>query len=398
MIYNDFKGKKLSLLGFGAMRLPLLADGSGEVDEELVKEMVRYAMVHGVNYYDTAYPYHNAKSEIIIGMALKQFPRESYYLATKYPGHQISESYYPEEIFEEQLKKCGVTYFDFYLLHNVYENSIGTYTDSKWGIVDYFVKQKQLGRIKHLGFSCHGMQNILEDFLNQYGDIMEFCQIQVNYLDWTLQEAKAKYELLASRKIPVWVMEPVRGGKLANLDETSKKKLEKFRPDVSAASWAFRWLQGLTDVKMILSGMSDMEQVRDNVHTFEALNLLTKEEESVLLEIAEGMKNSVPCTACRYCCGDCPKGLDIPKLLSLYNEMRFSPSFNVGMTIDSMEHGSRPSACIGCGRCTKVCPQKIDIPEAMREFSGMLEKIPHWEEMCRQREEMARKVREESGC
>ncbi len=398
MIYNDFKGKKLSLLGFGAMRLPLLPDESGEVDEELVKEMVRYAMEQGVNYYDTAYPYHNAKSEIIIGKALKQFPRESYYLATKYPGHQISESYYPEEIFEEQLKKCGVTYFDFYLLHNVYENSIGTYTDSKWGIVDYFVKQKQLGRIKHLGFSCHGMQNILEDFLNQYGDVMEFCQIQVNYLDWTLQDAKAKYELLASRKIPVWVMEPVRGGKLANLDEESKKRLEKFRPDTSAASWAFRWIQGLTDVKMILSGMSDMEQVRDNVHTFEALNLLTKEEEAVLLEIAEGMKNSVPCTACRYCCGDCPKGLDIPKLLSLYNEMRFSPSFNVGMTIDSMEYDSRPAACIECGRCAKVCPQRIDIPEAMKEFSGMLEKIPHWEEMCRQREEMARKVQEESGC
>ncbi len=398
MIYNDFKGKKLSLLGFGAMRLPLLPDESGEVDEELVKEMVRYAMEHGVNYYDTAYPYHNAKSEIIIGKALKQFPRESYYLATKYPGHQISESYYPEEIFEEQLKKCDVTYFDFYLLHNVYENSIGTYTDSKWGIVDYFVKQKQLGRIKHLGFSCHGMQNILEDFLNQYGDVMEFCQIQVNYLDWTLQDAKAKYELLASRKIPVWVMEPVRGGKLANLDEESKKRLEKFRPDASAASWAFRWIQGLTDVKMILSGMSDMEQVRNNVHTFEELNLLTKEEEAVLLEIAEGMKNSVPCTACRYCCGDCPKGLDIPKLLSLYNEMRFSPSFNVGMTIDSMEYDSRPAACIGCGRCAKVCPQKIDIPEAMKEFSGMLEKIPHWEEMCKQREEMARKVREESGC
>jgi len=398
MIYRNFKGKNLSLLGFGAMRLPLLPDGSGEVDEKLVAEMVQYAMEHGVNYYDTAYPYHNAKSEIIIGKALKQFPRESYYLATKYPGHQISESYYPEEIFEEQLKKCGVSYFDFYLLHNVYENSIGTYTDSKWGIVDYFVKQKQLGRIKHLGFSCHGMQNILEDFLNQYGDVMEFCQIQVNYLDWTLQDAKAKYELLADRKIPVWVMEPVRGGKLANLDKASKEKLEKFQPEASAASWAFRWFQGLENVKMILSGMSDMEQVRDNVHTFEALNPLTKEEEYVLMEIAEGMKDSVPCTACRYCCGDCPKGLDIPKLLSLYNEMRVSPSFNVGMTIDSMEHGSRPSACIGCKRCAKVCPQKIDIPEAMKEFAGMLEKIPHWEDMCRQREEIARKVREESGC
>ena len=192
----------------------------------------------------------------------------------------------------------------------------------------------------------------------------------------------------------MWVMEPVRGGKLAGLDEDARGKLAKFRPDESAAAWAFRWLQGLRDVKMILSGMSDMEQMIDNVHTFEERKPLSAEEESALLDIAEGMKDSVPCTACRYCCGDCPQKLDIPTLLSLYNEMRFMPNFNVGMTIDSMAEESRPSACIGCGRCEKICPQKIAIPEAMRTFAEMLEKIPHWEEMCRQREEAARKVRE----
>ena len=397
MIYTDFQGKQLSLLGFGTMRLPLMQDGSGEVDEALVGEMVRYAAAHGVNYYDTAYPYHNGKSEIIIGKALKQLPRESYYLATKYPGHQISASYNPAETFEEQLKKCDVEYFDFYLLHNVYENSLATYTDPKWGIIDYFVEQKRLGRIKHLGFSSHGLLSTMEEFLDRYGDIMEFCQIQLNYLDWTLQDAKAKYELLTKRGIPVWVMEPVRGGRLANLTKEEMSRLESFRPGSSAASWAFYWLQGLTGVKMVLSGMSNLEQMVENIRTFEERKSLTEQENQVLLELAEGMKNSVPCTACRYCCEDCPKKLDIPKLLSLYNELRFSPSVNIGMTIDSLEEGSRPAACVGCGRCAKICPQKIAIPEAMKEFTLELEKIPHWEDMCRQREEAARKLREERG-
>lgn len=379
------------------MRLPLLPDGSGEVDEELVGRMVRYAAEHGVNYYDTAYPYHNSKSEIIIGKALKQLPRESYYLATKYPGHQISASYNPAETFEEQLKKCDVEYFDFYLLHNVYENSINTYTDPKWGIIDYFVEQKRLGRIRHLGFSTHGLQETLTAFLDQYGDMMEFCQIQLNYLDWTLQDAKAKYELLTKRGIPVWVMEPVRGGRLADIGEEAKARLAGFRPETSVASWAFRWLQGLPNVKMILSGMSDMEQMADNVQTFQDRSVLTEAENQALSEIAEGMKNSVPCTACRYCCADCPKKLDIPKLLSLYNEMRFSPSFNIGMTIDALEEGSRPGSCVACGRCAKICPQKINIPEAMKEFTGMLDKMPHWVDLCRQRDEAARRLRERNG-
>ena len=392
MIYRDFKDEKLSLLGFGTMRLPLLPDGS--VDEPQVCEMVRYAADHGVNYYDTAYPYHSSMSEIIIGKALKQLPRESFYLATKYPGHQISKSYDPAATFEEQLKKCGVDYFDFYLLHNIYENSLATYTDPKWGIVDYFIEQKRLGRIKHLGFSSHAMLETLTEFLDRYGSEMEFCQIQLNYLDWTLQDAKAKYDLLTARGIPVWVMEPVRGGKLASLDDTAAAKLKTIRPQDSIASWAFRWLEGFPNVKMILSGMSNMEQMIDNIHTFETDDPLTDGENALLLEIAEGMKNSVPCTACRYCCGDCPKGLDIPRLLALYNDMRFSLSSNVGMTIDSLDESVRPSACVACGRCAKICPQKIDVPAAMKEFSEMLEKVPHWAELCRIREEAARKLRE----
>lgn len=397
MIYTDFKGKKLSLLGFGTMRLPLLNDDSGRVDEEQVFRMVRYANDHGVNYYDTAYPYHNSTSEIIVGKALKQLPRESYYLADKYPGHQIAKTYDPAATFEEQLKKCGTDYFDFYLLHNVYESSLSVYTDPKWGIIDYFIEQRRLGRIKHLGFSTHALLDTLTAFLDSCGDIMEFCQIQLNYLDWTLQDAKAKYDLLTERNIPIWVMEPLRGGKLAGLDEAASSKLRSLRPDESTASWAFRWLMTLPNVKMILSGMSSMEQMTDNIHTFETDKPLTKAECDALLKTADSLKNDLPCTACRYCCSDCPQKLDIPGLLSLYNEMRFSPGFNVGMTIDSFAEDKRPSACISCGSCANICPQKIDVPGAMEDFTRMLDKVPHWADMCREREEAARKLREQQA-
>ena len=210
MIYTGFQDKKLSMLGFGTMRLPTLEGGA--IDEAQVAEMVKYALDNGVNYFDTAYPYHGGMSEIVIGKVLSEYPRDSYYLATKYPGHQISSSYDLAAVFEEQLKKCGVEYFDFYLLHNVYENSIQTYLDPRWDIIGYFREQKRLGRIRHLGFSCHGRVENLREFLDAAGDDMEFCQIQLNWLDWTLQDAKAKVELLNERNIPVWVMEPVRGG------------------------------------------------------------------------------------------------------------------------------------------------------------------------------------------
>ncbi len=395
MIYRQFKDKKLSLLGFGTMRLPLLENG--EVDEEQVSRMVKYAAEHGVNYYDTAYPYHNCRSEIIIGKALKQLPRESFYLATKYPGHQIASSYDPAGVFEEQLQKCGVDYFDFYLLHNIYENSLKTYTDPRWGIVDYFIEQKRKGRIKHLGFSCHGSLETLKTFLDLYGSEMEFCQIQLNYLDWTLQNGKEKYELLTERNIPVWVMEPVRGGKLANLPKEPHERLADFRSGVSDASWAFRWLEGLPNVTMILSGMSNMAQMEDNVRTFADSDPLSDTEKNTLFEIAEGLKNSVPCTACGYCRADCPKKLNIPKLLALYNDMKFSPSNNVGMAIDSLSEDERPSACVSCGKCARTCPQKIDVPAAFKDFTALLETVPHWADMCRQREEAARKLRTQNS-
>ena len=380
MIFSDFQDKKLSLLGFGAMRLPMK---DGQIDQELVDKMVRYGMERGVNYFDTAYPYHSGMSERVMGKILGQYPRESYYLADKFPGHMMLESYDPQTLFEEQLRRCNVEYFDFYLLHNVYEESVSRYLDPELGIMEYLKEQKRNGRIRHLGFSTHGRLDMMKEFLEKYGQDMEFCQIQLNYLDWTLQNAKEKYELLAQYNIPVWVMEPVRGGKLANFFDP---RLDALRPEATTASWGFRFLQGLPNVKMILSGMSNMDHMTDNVETFAQRQPLNQEETDLLFQIAEEMKNVIPCTGCRYCCDGCPMGLDIPSMMSICSDIRFAPVVNSVMMLEALPENKKPSACIACGKCTKVCPQGIDIPAVMKELAHRIEEMPKWAEICRQRE------------
>ncbi|MBR3052612.1 MAG: aldo/keto reductase [Firmicutes bacterium] len=391
MEYSEACGEKISKLAFGTMRLPLLEDGS--IDQEQVERMTDYAMANGVNYYDTAYPYHNGYSEIAIGKALAKYPRESFKLVTKFPGHQFMKEYDCEGIFEEQLAKCGVDYFDFYLLHNIYENSFDTYRNEAFGIVDYFVKQKELGRIRHLGFSTHARAENLEEILDFLGDRIEFCQIQLNYLDWTLQNAKKKIELLGSRGIPVMVMEPVRGGKLADLGEENNARLKALRPDESIASWALRWLVEIPEVATVLSGMSCFDQMADNVKTFSEGEPLSKDEWNMMLEIAETLKKGGPCTACRYCCDGCPMELDIPMLLAGYNDMKFAGGMTVSMQMDGTPEEKWPDKCIGCGACASVCPQHIEIPEVLSEFSEMLRNGPSWREICRQREEAAEKLK-----
>jgi len=391
MVYRtDFKGMPLSALGFGTMRLPLLPNGKGkDIDQAQVDEMVDYAMAHGVKYFDTAAPYHESFSEVSIGKSLARYPRSSFCLADKYPGHQIASSYHPQETFEEQLKKCGVEYFDFYLMHNINENCLDTYLDEKWGILDYFVEQKKQGRIKHLGFSSHGDIPCMEKFLEKYGPYMEFCQIQLNYLDWTLQNAKGKVEYLASKGLDLWVMEPVRGGKLAALPEEAEKQLKALRPEESIPAWAFRFLQGIPEVKMILSGMSSLEQMKDNVSTFEERKPLNAQETAAVLEIAEQLKNAVPCTACRYCTRGCPVSLDIPTLIQFYNEARFYPSMNIQMRHTALGDSGKAENCIGCGQCVQMCPQKIDIPGLMPQIYETLSGLPSWEKICKEREAAA---------
>lgn len=371
MIYKNFQNHKLSALGLGAMRLPVIGGDDSKIDETAVEKMVDYAMEHGINYYDTAWGYHGGQSELVIGRALKRYPRESYYLATKFPGYDLSNMDKVEEIFEKQLKKCGVEYFDFYLFHNVCEMNIDAYLDDKYGIYRYLMKQKRAGRIRHLGFSAHGSYDVMKRFLEAYGEGMEFCQIQLNYLDWTFQDAKGKLELLAEHQLPVWVMEPLRGGKLAELSEEDAELLKNLRPDESVPAWAFRFLQSIPGVTMVLSGMSNSEQLRENIQTFEEEKPLNSKEMEKLLKIANNMveKIALPCTACRYCVSHCPQGLDIPALLALYNEHCVTDGgFIAPMALSAIPEEKRPGACIGCRSCEAVCPQQIKVSEAMADF------------------------------
>lgn len=413
MLTNDILGDEVARLGFGAMRLPIIEGDSANIDREQTDAMVDAAIAAGINYFDTAYPYHGGMSEIVLGASLARYPRESFFLASKYPGHQVADEYDPAAIFEEQLTKCGVDYFDFYLLHNVYEASMDVYLDESLGIVDYFIQQKKAGRIRHLGFSCHGRTETLAAFLD-YGartyaeleerdpdaaalfasnNIMEFCQIQMNYLDWTLQDAANKTALLEDANIPIIVMEPLRGGKLANLKEAPLSKLHAMNASRSAVEWSFRWLLGIPNVKVILSGMSTLDQVQENCRIFQEAAPLTEAEEGVLMEVAESLKDGVPCTACRYCISSCPQHIDIPMLLATYNDMQFDSNFTIAMQMDAVPAGQRAQDCIRCGACTQMCPQNIDIPRTLADLSAMLEKMPKWADLCRERAEAAARLK-----
>ena len=368
LITRTFEDLTFPMFGFGLMRRPNNADG--ELDWEKSVELVRYGYDKGIRYFDTAWPYLGGNSERIAGEALSVYPRNSYLLATKFPGHRVAPGTSPAEIFEQQLEKCKTDYFDFYLLHNVSETSMEVY--DKQETLDYFLEQKRLGRIKHFGFSYHARKENLEAFLDRHPGVFEFCQIQLNYLDWTLQDAKGKYELLTERGIGVWVMEPVRGGKLQNLPDALGAKLKELRPEDSYSAWAFRFLQALPNVRIVLSGMNEFWHVDENINTFSDGKLLSEEETEALLEVAEKLKDSVPCTACRYCCDGCPMGLDIPFLISLYNELKVGAGAAVNNQIKALPEDKLPSACIGCGQCSAACPQSIDVPSVMKAFAELI--------------------------
>ena len=375
MIYRDFQGMKLSGLGFGAMRLPVVGSDDSNIGKEQTFRMVDEAMTTGINYYDTAWGYHGGNSELVMGEALSKYPRETFYLADKFPGYDLSNMTRVKEIFEKQLEKTGAGYFDFYLFHNVCEMNINQYLDPKFGILDYLLQQKKNGRIRHLGFSCHGEMDVLTRFLDAYGIHMEFCQIQLNYLDWEFQHGKEKVALLNEWKIPVWVMEPLRGGKLAKLNGSMEQELKALRPDEEIPAWAFRFLQSIPGVTMILSGMSDLQQLQSNLHTFEIDNPLNDEEMAGLMKVSAEMQSrkSILCTACHYCVSHCPQGLDIPRLIALYNEHLLTVedggmAFIAPMALMAIPEEKRPVSCLHCQSCEQVCPQQIKISDFMSDF------------------------------
>lgn len=375
MIYKDFGDIKLSSLGLGCMRLPVIDGKDSQIDKAAAAEMIAYAMEHGINYYDTAWGYHEGNSETVVGEILSNYPRESFYLASKFPGYDLPNFNKIEKIFERQLEKCKVDYFDFYLFHNVCEMNIESYLDKKFGVYDYLMKQKKNGRIKHLGFSCHGTYDTVKRFLEAYGKDIEFGQIQLNYLDWDFQDAKAKVELFREYNIPIWVMEPLRGGSLARLDEEHEARLKEMRPDESIPAWAFRYLQSIDDVTVVLSGMSNFAQLKENIEIFGENKPLSEGEMNALYDIAEEKtkKTALPCTACHYCTSYCPQEIEIPDILKLYNEHVYTDGgFLAPMAMMAIPKEKQPSACIGCGACAEVCPQNINIPEAMKHFAQML--------------------------
>lgn len=375
MIYNDFQGKKLSALGMGAMRLPVI-DGKNDVIDEIATEaMFDYAISKGINYFDTAWGYHDGNSELVVGKLLKKYPREDFYLASKFPGYNLANMDKVEEIFEKQLEKTGMEYFDFYLFHNVCELNIDEYLNEKHGIFNYLMKQKENGRIKHLGFSTHGSYETVKRFLEAYGRHMEFCQIQLNYIDYEFQNAKAKLDLLEEYNIPIWVMEPVRGGKLASLDSEYESRLKALRPDEDIVAWAFRYLQTFKNVTVTLSGMSNFDQLKENISTYEESKPLNEEELNTLMSVAKDMVSRIalPCTACRYCTTHCPKGLNIPELIEIYNEHIFTGGgFLASFALNSMPKEKWPHECIGCKKCEAVCPQLIKISDMMKDFVDKL--------------------------
>ncbi len=376
MIYRDFQNIKLSGLGLGMMRLPVIGGNDAVIDEAASEAIIDYAYKNGINYFDTAWGYHDGNSELVAGKFLSKYPRESYYLASKFPGYDNSNMPKVSEIFEEQLRKCRTPYFDFYLFHNLYEGNVDDYLDPKFGILDYLLEQKKNGRIKHLGFSTHGSIEVTKRFLDAYGKHMEFCQIQLNYMDWHFQNAENVVSLLNEAGIPIWVMEPLRGGKLATASDEVKASLAAMRPEESIPAWAFRFLQAIPGVTMVLSGMSSMTQVQENIATWNEDKPLSKEEFDTLIAFAdeETKKGGIPCTACHYCTSHCPMGLPIPELIALYNEHKITgkDGFIAPMAVASMPEEKRPANCVGCRSCEQVCPQQIGISEVMKDFTSMI--------------------------
>jgi len=364
MYFKDFYGKKHSALGLGGIHLPLEEGNPNRVDRVRGQAIVDLLMENGVNVFDSGYFYYNGDSERFYGEALQKYPRESYTLSTKF---SVSANPDVEAVFEEQLRRCRTEYFDVYMLHGVIDENIPRYTDPEKDYIGYLLRQKEAGRIRHLGFSTHATPDALRRFLAHY-DGYDMALMQLNYVDWTLLHAKEQYEILTEHGIPVWVMEPNKGGRLATLNEEAAAILRAAAPERSLPSWAFRFLMGLPNVHTVLSGMSEPAFVMDNLATFASCDPLSEEELAVLERAKEAfLKNlGVPCSACRYCCDHCPQQLDIPHLMHSYNEYCVSGSVWKVLTDEQAEQAKQ---CIKCGACAAHCPQRIDIPAAIEKVA-----------------------------
>ncbi|MBQ2242779.1 MAG: aldo/keto reductase [Bacteroidales bacterium] len=396
---DNVTGREVSLLGYGCMRFPTFEtdelDNRGRkikaIDMKKSQEIIDYAIANGINHFDTAWNYHNEKSAVAIGQMLKKYPRESFTLANKMPGWLITGPEKAQELFDEQLRRCDVEYFDYYLCHAISEKEGYDKPYEEFGGYDVLAKEKEKGRIKRLGFSFHGDKELFTYLLNKRP--WDFVLLQINYIDWVDQEAEFFYNELVKRGIQCMVMEPLKGGALASLTPDANEILLDYAPDKSVASWAFRYVGSLPNVLTVLSGMTKMEHLKDNLTTFTNFQPLTEEERGVLDKaIAEYRRyKQIGCTACKYCM-PCKYGVDIPAVFEAYNkcvkesnipdmEGPRDAKFNkkkrafLATYYNTVPEGARAERCISCGECQTLCPQKLNVPELIFKMKNMVKEL-----------------------
>jgi len=379
MRYNEFSDLKISSLGFGTMRLPM--DSQGNIDYVEGEKMVAEALAGGITYFDTAYRYHQGEAENFCGKVISKYPRDSFMLADKLPTWLCKTVEDAESLFQEQLDKCNVKYFDFYLLHNVDEGSWPNI--EKLDLVGFIAKKKEQGLAKHIGFSVHCEPQLLEEILSKYGHVLEFVQIQINYFDWEYMDAKALYEVARKYNKPVIIMEPIRGGMLANLPSDEARAIledaskSAGKAPASSASYALRFVEQLDGVMCTLSGMSNLVQMKENIETF-SCNLLAAEELAAIPIAASKLQADilVPCTGCDYCY-ECPADIKISKIFSWYNEAAAKGFHWVWGSLSKQYEKLGPNAtnCLECGNCEGHCPQKIGIIQKLKEIHKKYEEL-----------------------
>ncbi len=375
---KKFRNLDISAIGFGLMRLP---QKLGEPNVAATQAMVDYAMEHGINYYDTAWFYHGGKSELTAGKVLKKYPRNSYYLADKLPLRLLDTKEQVLQFFGEQLRRCQVDYFDFYLAHNI--NKSEWETLKKCNVYEQLSQKKKEGKIKYLGFSIHDTPELLEEVISTYK--WDFVQLPINLIDWEKTDssgwygvnAKKQYEIATKAGIPVVVMNPLKGGQLSTLNKAAVDLLKKEDPKASPSSWSLRYVASLENVFCVLSGMTEMEHMVDNVNTFINFKPLTEKEQKVLSNAIAIYKSSgaITCTYCQYCTG-CPIGIDIPKNFNIYNEYKADNKKDKFIAAyESIKEENRADKCINCGICKPKCPQKLDIPNLLKEVGNIYKEI-----------------------
>lgn len=361
-------GIEPSLLGFGCMRFPLNKDG--KIDEMEAEKMIDKAIASGVTYIDTAYPYHNGDSEPFVGRVLKKYPRDSFFLATKLPIWQVNSQEDALKIFEEQLKRLDVEYVDFYLLHAL--------DSEKWQkVIEYDLigmceKLREAGKIRYLGFSFHDEYPVFKEILEYHK--WDFCQLQLNYMDMDIQAGMKGYQLAEKMQVPIVVMEPIKGGSLANLPKDIAQKFIDYNPEASVSSWALRYVASLSNVKVVLSGMSTYDQVIDNLETFENFEYLNQDELMVIQEVRDTLKARMKngCTGCSYCM-PCPFGVDIPSNFKYWNNAFVYDSHEQFKgKLNNMKPEAKAENCRKCGKCEKLCPQQLSIRDDLQKVSDYL--------------------------